>query len=109
MTARLAVAALLLLASCQPPMQVTHVVTGQWAVPHTGDVRVQLENEPPPANFHEIAIVHAMTYEREATRDAVLAALRERAASLGCNALIRVRVDHGAHRAAGSGVCGVIP
>lgn len=108
MTMRLAVAACLLLASCQPPMRVTHVLTGRGGEPNAGDVHVRMETEPLPARFREVAIVHVVTYEREATHAHVVDALRRRAAALGCNALVRVHLDQGRHAASGNGVCGVV-
>lgn len=98
---------LLALIGCQRPMVLNHVMTGHARPAHHGGVRVHMEAEPVPAGFHEIAIVQAITYGREADLAHIVAGLRERAALLGCTDIVRVHIDQGQTAASGNGVCGV--
>jgi hypothetical protein len=98
---------LLLLAACQQPMRLSHVMTGHARAPHPGGVRLHMEAEPVPEGFREIAIVQAITYGREADLAHVVRGLRERSAALGCTAIVRVHIDQGSTTASGNGVCGV--
>ncbi len=65
-----------------------------------------MEGSPAPATFEEVAIVSATGYGRNATLPAVVDALQQEAAALGCNALVRVRYDAGASSATATGVAG---
>jgi hypothetical protein len=86
-------------------MRTEHVLTGAarpdaWS----GEVKVLMEGAPVPVKYEEIAIVNATGVAREATLPAVIGALQDEARKLGCNAVIRVRYDRGAHNASATGV-----
>jgi hypothetical protein len=80
------------------------VITGPRGAPYGGTVAVYMETAQPPPQFVEVAIVQAIGYGFDADLAHVVAALREEAARLGCDAVIRVRVDQGSSQASGTGV-----
>lgn len=86
-------------------MRVSHVLTGQPAPPHTGDVRVYMQGQEAPAGYTEIAIVQGHGAGRYAAMPDVVGALQADAASLGCNAVLNVRIDQGSSNATANGVC----
>ncbi|MBT9558300.1 MAG: heavy metal-binding domain-containing protein [Myxococcales bacterium] len=88
-------------------IQAHHVNTGQPSPPHTGDVRVVLLGSPEPSPFREIAIIQVRAHGNKANLPSVVQAMQERARQLGCNAVIRVRIDQGTAMAA-NGICGVL-
>ena len=108
MTLRALHFALLVLAGCQPPMKLSHVMTGRARVAHHGQVAVHMESEAVPAGFREIALVQATAYGNEADLAHVVSGLRDRASILGCTTIVRVRVDQGQTTASANGVCGVL-
>jgi hypothetical protein len=59
----------------------------------------------PTRPYFEIALVQAVGYGNEATPEAVTRALTERAATLGCDAVVRTFIDLGYSRAHAAGVC----
>lgn len=83
-------------------------VTGRAYPAHHGAVRLFLENDPQPSNCEEIAIVRAVGTGSEATLESVFDGLRKEAQSVGANAVVRVRIDHGAG-VAGIGVAVRMP
>lgn len=79
-----------------------HVVTGKPGPPYTGVVSVHMEGAPLPARYEEVALVQAEgAGENLGT---LLPALRARAADLGCDALVLVKVDQGPSHASATGV-----
>ena len=55
--------------------------------------------------YTEIALVQAIGYGADAGAEGVLAELRRKARALGCDGVIRARVDVGYTRSHGAGVC----
>ena len=85
-----------------------HVLTGQPRARHAGEVKVVMEGAPLSGECDEIAVVTATGTLEEATLSAVLDALKRKAASLGANAVVRVRYDRGASGATATGVAVVL-
>lgn len=87
----------------------THYVqTGAAAAPYPGEVRIVMEASPAPPGFVEIAIVQAVGKGTHADLEHVIGGLQSEAAALGCDTIVRVRVDQGANQASATGVCGVV-
>ncbi len=86
-----------------------HVLTGAPRAASAGDVRVLMENAPVPEGFVEVAIVQSVGSGFKAELAPVISGLKEQAQKLGCNAVVRVRVDQGASLATAVGVAGVLP
>jgi hypothetical protein len=59
----------------------------------------------PSRPFYEIALVQAVGFGNEAHPEDVARALTEKAARLGCDAVVRTFIDQGYSRAHASGVC----
>ena len=69
-------------------------------------VELYMMGGPIPARpFYEIAIVQAIGFGSDAQPEDVAAALTDKAASLGCDAVVRTFIDIGYSRAHASGVC----
>jgi hypothetical protein len=83
-------------------------VTGRPLPAHHGAVRLFLESDQQPTGYTEIAIVRAIGTGSEANLESVFEGLRKEAQAVGANAVIRVRVDHGAG-VAGIGVAVRLP
>jgi hypothetical protein len=82
------------------------VLTGQPAAPHDRGVTIQMAGGPDPAvNMREIAIVQAFGSGTNADLEHVIDGLTREAQRLGCDAVIRVRVDQGSSGASANGVC----
>lgn len=101
--------AALALAGCGITLRGEHVVTGTARSPFAGDVKVVMEGAPLPEQAQEIAIVTASGSGLDAKLPAVIAKLRTEAASVGANAVVRVRYDVGASQATATGVAVWIP
>jgi len=86
-------------------VQTSRVITGPTGAPFAGQVAIVMENAPPPAQFVEVAILQSIGYGMSADLASVVGGLQAEAARLGCDAVIRVRVDQGASQASGTGVC----
>jgi hypothetical protein len=99
----LAVAACAALAGCIT-LQTEHVLTGRARTPWSGEVKVSMEGAQVAGEYEEVAIVTATGRAMDATLPAVVGALQQQAAALGCNAIIRVRYDRGAQAATATGV-----
>jgi hypothetical protein len=97
-------AALALLAAGCVTLTGEHVVTGASRPPFAGDVKVVMEGAPLPEAADEIAIVTASGTAKDATLPAILGRLREEAAAVGANAVVRVRYDVGSSRSTATGV-----
>jgi hypothetical protein len=89
-----------------PPREVRtdHVLTGPAYPPRDGPVRIVMEGSPAGTDYEEVAVVSATGAAANATLGAVLGALQKEAASLGCDAVIRVRYDRGQQMASATGV-----
>ena len=85
----------------------THAAMLRAPQPRTGkNVELYVADQAPPQRaFYDIAIVQAIGFGTEANPEDVAHALSERAAQLGCDAVVRVFIDVGYSRAHASGVC----
>ncbi|WP_437504286.1 hypothetical protein [Sorangium sp. So ce1099] len=81
------------------------IMTARPKIPHRGGVVVVMEGEAAPRSFEEIAVINASGTLRQAEPEVVLDALRSMAARLGCNAVIRTRLDETSLSLSASGVC----
>lgn len=71
----------------------------------SGEVELYLADRNPPRPYYEIAMLQAIGHGADANLEDVTDALRSRARALGCQALVRVRVDQGYSMAHGFGIC----
>lgn len=85
----------------------THIAMLRAPQPSTGHaVELYLVDQATPARpFFDIAIVQAIGFGTEATPEAVARALTDKAATLGCDAVVRASIDVGYSRAHAAGVC----
>lgn len=97
-----------LLTSACATTETHHVITGRPAAAHKHDVAVYMSGSPAPAH-EEVAILQAVGKGGHADLKHVVAGLREEAATLGCNAIVNVKVDQGANQASGTALCVLIP
>ncbi len=81
-----------------------HVLTGIPGAAYAGNVKVVMDGSPVRGEYEEVAIVSATGMGNTASLPAVLGALQGEAASLGCDAVIRVRYDRGVESATAIGV-----
>ena len=81
-----------------------HALTGTPRAAYPGTVSIVMEGSPVPGDYEEIAIVTATGSGLDASLPTILSALQREAASLGCNAVIRVRYDRGSESATATGV-----
>jgi hypothetical protein len=100
---RLVLCTALLLTACGGT-QTSLVVTGRPSASYTGQVAVIMDGATLPSNFEEVGIVQAIGHGDEADMPHVIEGLRQKAASLGCDTVIRVKVDQGVTIASGTGV-----
>jgi hypothetical protein len=73
--------------------------------PPTPSADVYLEGQPIEAPVEEMAILQVMAYGDAAGTESAVADLRARAAALGCDAVVRVKVVNGATGTHAWGVC----
>jgi hypothetical protein len=84
----------------------THAAMLRAPQPRTSKVELYVMGQAPPARpYYEIALVQAIGFGSDATPEDVAHALNEKAASLGCDAVVRVYIDVGYSRANASGTC----
>jgi hypothetical protein len=85
----------------------THAAMLRAPQPPSGkSVELYITDQAPPARpFYDIAIVQAIGFGTEANPEDVTRALAEKAATLGCDAVVRVSIDIGYSRAHAAGVC----
>ena len=85
----------------------THVAMLRAPQPRTGRaVELYLADQAVPARaFYDIAMVQAVGFGTDATPEDVTRGLADKAAALGCDAVVRVSVDVGYSRAHAAGVC----
>ncbi|HWL88422.1 MAG TPA: hypothetical protein VNO21_21615, partial [Polyangiaceae bacterium] len=84
---------------------VHEVVFRPPSAPTHGEVQVYMGQQAPPSAFYEVALLQAMGHDGEANVEDVTQALRERARTLGCDALVRVRFQQGYTMTHAYGVC----
>ena len=84
-----------------------HVAMLRAPQPRTGNaVELYLAEQPGPARpFYDIAILQAIGFGTDATPEDVTRGLTDKAAVLGCDAVVRVFIDVGYSRAHAAGVC----
>lgn len=71
-----------------------------------GTVELYIVDQPGPVRpFYDVAIVQAVGFGADANPEDVAHALTEKAASLGCDAVVRTFIDIGYTRAHAAGVC----
>lgn len=90
-------------------LQNHHVLTGSAGTPSTGPVRIVMEGGPLPDGFVEVAIVQSVGSGNKAALEPLVSGLKQEAQALGCNTVVRVRVDQGSQHATAVGVAGVTP
>lgn len=73
--------------------------------PAPRDPDLYFEGRGPQRPVYEIALVQVLGFGADADPDDVAAALAARGKALGCDAIVRVRIDQGATRTHGFGVC----
>jgi hypothetical protein len=84
----------------------THEVVLRAASPPTGrPVEVYMSGQPPPRPFYEVALLQVIGHGSDANLEDVIRALTQRAATLGCDALVRIQIDQGYSLSHGFGVC----
>jgi hypothetical protein len=85
----------------------THVAMLRAPQPRTEHpVELYLADQAVPArSFYDIAMVQAIGFGTDATPEDVTRSLTDRAAALGCDAVVRVFIDVGYSRAHAAGVC----
>jgi len=86
------------------PVRSEHVMTGEAFPPYSGTVRIVMDGASMDDAFEEVAVVSAKGESANATLQAVLGALQNEAASLGCDAVIHVHYEQGAQIASATGV-----
>jgi hypothetical protein len=83
----------------------THrVVTGVPGPPRSGDVEIVLESAPAPPGLTEVAIVQTVGHGENARLEDLVAGLKTEARRLGCDVVVRVRIDQGTATASASGI-----
>jgi hypothetical protein len=85
----------------------THVAMLRAPQPRSGHaVELYLADQATPARaFYDIAMVQAIGFGTDATPEEVTRGLTDKAAALGCDAVVRVFIDVGYSRAHAAGVC----
>jgi hypothetical protein len=82
-----------------------HEVVLRAPTPPTAETELYVEGRMPEQPFYEVAILQAIGFGTDADPEDVSAAIVGRSAQLGCDAVVRFRVDVGYSRANGYGVC----
>jgi hypothetical protein len=79
-----------------------HVVTGEPGPVYAGSVAVYMEGAPLPERYEEVALLQAEGAGGNLAT--LLPKLQARAAALGCDAIVLVKIDQGAGTASATGV-----
>ena len=85
--------------------EVHQVFLRQPSMIENREIEVYVVGAPPKRAYYDIAIVQAIGHGSDADVEHVTHALANRAARLGCDAVVRVHVELGYGRAHGAGVC----
>jgi hypothetical protein len=101
---RRALAAMLLLTACGHT-EVHTMMLRPPEGPAPRDPELYFEGRGPARPLYEIALVQVLGFGGDANPDDVAAALVARGKLLGCDAIVRARIDQGATRTHGFGVC----
>jgi hypothetical protein len=94
-TAVLLVACGLMLSACTTAH---HFLVGAPGPPYAGPVAIHLQGTEPEGEFEEVAVVQASLewgLFTDADIEHVLPMLQKRAAELGCDTVLHVRIDNG--------------
>jgi hypothetical protein len=75
------------------------------AVPPSRPVEIYVVGQDPGRPYDEVALVEAVGFGADADAEHVVRTLGHRAGELGCDAVVRVRVDTGSTMVHGYGVC----
>jgi hypothetical protein len=87
-------------------METHHVLLRAPEAPSSNPVELYMADQPPPARpFYEIGLVQAIGFGSDAHPEEVARALSEKAAHLGCDAILKTFIDQGYSRAHAAGVC----
>ena len=97
------VAAIAALSGCVT-LRAEHALTGKPRPAYSGEVKIVMEGAPTTGQVDEIAVVNAIGAGQDSSLPVILKALQNEAASLGCNAVIRVRYGQGTNQASATGV-----
>jgi len=100
------IAAALLALGCAR-LKTDHVLVGVPGSPHSGQVRIAMEGAPEPT-IEEVAILQVAASGHKSDLPHLVEALTKEAQRLGCDAVVRVRLDKGATQATVSAVAGRI-
>jgi hypothetical protein len=73
--------------------------------PSAEPVQVYFLGRLPERAYYEVALLQAVGYGEDESLEAVVRSLTERAAQIGCDAIVRVHVDQGWSRTHAFGVC----
>jgi hypothetical protein len=73
--------------------------------PSAEPVQVYFLGRLPERAYYEVALLQSVGYGDDESLEAVVHSLTERAAQIGCDALVRVHVDQGWSRTHAFGVC----
>jgi hypothetical protein len=68
-------------------------------------VEIYMHGQAPPRPFYEVALLQVVGHGSDANLEDVIKALTQRAASLGCDAIVRIQIDQGYSLTHGFGVC----
>ncbi|HSC87363.1 MAG TPA: hypothetical protein VLC09_08850, partial [Polyangiaceae bacterium] len=96
----------LLLLGCGS-IQTEHSLLGTPRSRWSGNVTVVMEGQKPPEGVQEIAILQVAATGDQANMPNTIDALKARAAELGCNTVVNVRIDRGSAMST-TGVCGFV-
>jgi hypothetical protein len=99
------VAAASLLATACGHTDTTSVLLRPAADARRSSVELYFASQTVPHEYYEVALLQSVGYGSDANFEDVTDALRRRAASLGCDALVRVTVDQGFSVVHGYGIC----
>jgi hypothetical protein len=83
-----------------------HALLRAPQAPNPGRVELYVADQPAPTRpFYEVAMVQAIGFGSDANPEDVTRTLTDKAAALGCDAVVRVYIDVGYTRAHAAGVC----
>ncbi|WP_394842482.1 hypothetical protein LZC95_36110 [Pendulispora brunnea] len=94
-----------MLLGCGGYTEVHEIILRQPQPPTGRDVQLYVGNQSPSQPFYEMALLQAIGFDGDSDLEDVTEALRERGRQLGCDAIVRVRVELGYTMAHGYGVC----
>ena len=83
----------------------THEIVLRPPSPPTQAPAVYFGATVPPQPFYDVALVQVIGSQGHANAEDITGALVARGAQLGCDALVRTRIDQGVTRADGVAVC----